>query len=152
MRRYTKLLWLLLIGGIVNSPSAEIYKWVDNNGKVHFTDSPPEQVKTQKVTLQINSFTSPNVSQFRFDPALISKRKVTTQVVMYSTSWCGYCKKARRYFLQQNIPFEEYDVEKSAKGKKDYKALGGRGVPIIVAGDRTMNGFSEQAFERFYRK
>ncbi|WP_198147347.1 glutaredoxin family protein [Gilvimarinus polysaccharolyticus] len=34
-----------------------------------------------------------------------------TRVVMYA-SWCGYCKKARRYFRANNIPFTEYDIEK----------------------------------------
>ena len=69
---------------------------------------------------------------------------------MYGASWCGYCKKAKKYFNKNNIRFVEYDIERSTKGKRDYKALNGTGVPIILVGDQRMNGFSEAGFERMY--
>ena len=69
---------------------------------------------------------------------------------MYSTSWCGYCKKAARYFRQRGIPFRDYDIEKSEKAARDYKKLNGRGVPIILVGKRRMNGFDARTFEQLY--
>lgn len=69
---------------------------------------------------------------------------------MYSTTWCGVCKKAKRYFNQNGISYTEYDVEKSAKGKSDFKAMNGTGVPIILIGDARMYGFSPARFERLY--
>ena len=131
---------------------AEIYKWTDAEGRVYFTDQPPESANSQTVKLQINSFTSPTVEKFEFDDSLITKRKVSADVVMYSTTWCGYCKKARKYFQQNKIPFAEYEVEKSEKGKRDYKSMNGRGVPIILVGDKRMNGFSPGAFDQIYRQ
>lgn len=152
MRKIVSLLLLLVITVVVNSAMAEIYRWVDESGKIHFTDSPPEKVKSKTIKLQINSFSSSKVSPFKYDPGLISKRKASADVVMYSTEWCGYCKKARKYFNQQKIPFEEYDVEKSEKGKRDYKALNGKGVPLILVGARRMSGFSVDTFEGLYRR
>ena len=73
------------------------------------------------------------------------------QVVMYSTTWCGVCKRAKGYFRERDIPYREYDVEKSAKGRRDYQRLKGRGVPIILVGDQRMNGFSRDRFESIYR-
>jgi glutaredoxin len=137
---------------LVTSPQAEMYRWVDSKGGVHFTDTPPEKVKSTEIRLQINSYSSPQVTPFEFDDSLITRRKTTTGVIMYSATWCGVCKKARRYFQQQNIPFEEYDVEKSAKGKQDYQALRGNGVPIVLVGETRMNGFSVGQFERIYRQ
>ena len=99
-----------------NSAVAEIFKWTDAEGRVHFTDKPPQSATTETVKLRINSFSSPSVEPFSFDETLISKRKVAQNVVMYSTTWCGYCKQARNYFQQNNIAFAEYDVEKSDKG------------------------------------
>ena len=64
------------------------------------------------------------------------------KVVLYSTTWCGYCKKARDYFLDQGIAFSEYDVEKSTRGRRDYARLGGKSVPIILVGKTRINGFS----------
>lgn len=152
MLNLRQFILLLIMGAVVTNVSAEIFRWVDENGKIHFTDKPPQQVQTQQVKLKINSFSSPRVSSFNFDPALISTRLSSTAVVMYSTTWCGYCKKAQQYFNEKNIPYEEYDVEKTAKGKKDYQALNGRGVPIILVGDRRMNGFSVDAFESLYQR
>lgn len=137
---------------IFSSVEAEIYKWVDGQGRIHFTDKPPEQSASKPVKLRINSFTSPSIESFQFDESLISKRMVTPDVIMYSTSWCGYCKQARRYFNQNNIEFTEYDVEKSEKGKKDFKRLDGKGVPVILVEDRRLNGFSKSAFEQIYQR
>ena len=144
----TALLLLLALPTV----SAEIFKWTDAQGRTHFTDKPPKSATTETVKLRINSFSSPTVEPFSFDESLISKRKVSQDVVMYSTTWCGYCKQARRYFQQNSIAFAEYDVEKSDKGKRDYKKMNGRGVPIILVGDKRMNGFSPGAFERIYRQ
>lgn len=147
-----QLFFLLIIGVIANPVTADIYKWVDDDGTVYYTDKPLDKKNPEKIKLQINSYTSPKVSPFSYDSSLISGYKTTEDVVMYSTTWCGYCKKAKRYFNQHNISFEEYDVEKSAKGKMDYKALRGRGVPIILVGNRRMNGFSESSFEKLYQQ
>jgi hypothetical protein len=46
--------------------------------------------------------------------------------------------------------FSEYDVDKSSKGKRDFKKLGGKGVPVILVGKQRMNGFSAGKFEKIY--
>jgi len=74
------------------------------------------------------------------------------QVTMYSTSWCGYCRKARELFTRQNIPFRELDIEKSAEAKKAYDALNGRGVPLLLIGDKQMTGFDVRTFKRLYEQ
>lgn len=152
MKAWYRFILVFLLGFVLLPASAEIFKWVDDQGNVHFTDKPPETAKTEKVKVEINSFTSPTVAPFKFDPSLISQRKAGNSVVMYSAEWCGYCKKARRYFEANSISFEEYDIEKSSKGQRDYKKLNGRGVPIILVGDRRMNGFSESSFNKIYKQ
>jgi len=71
----------------------------------------------------------------------------TPEVVMYATSWCPYCAKARAYFAESGIAYVEHDVEKSARARAEFKRLGGRAVPLIVVGREKMNGFSEVGFE-----
>jgi glutaredoxin len=77
--------------------------------------------------------------------------KEINSVVMYSTSWCGYCKKARRYFKSKGIKFVERDIERSRLAKVAYDRLGGNGVPLIVVGNNKMSGFSVRKFDRLYR-
>jgi glutaredoxin len=71
----------------------------------------------------------------------------TPQVVMYATSWCPYCARARAYFAESGIAYVEHDVEKSATARAEFKRLGGRAVPLIVVGREKMDGFSEVGFE-----
>ena len=73
------------------------------------------------------------------------------KVVLYRTSWCGYCKRAETYMQQKNIPFVERDIEASSTNKAEYTRLGGKGpVPFLVFGSQTMSGFSEGAFDQHY--
>ena len=71
---------------------------------------------------------------------------------MYGAEWCGVCKKAKRYFNANNIPFTEYDIDKSKKGRREYEKLGGGGVPLILVGTQRMSGFSASSFQRLYQK
>jgi glutaredoxin len=72
---------------------------------------------------------------------------VAGPVVMYATSWCPYCAKARAYFGKKGIAYTEYDVEKSPSAKAEFRRLGGRGVPLILVGREKMSGFSEEGFD-----
>ncbi|MCW8830565.1 MAG: hypothetical protein OQK32_03490 [Gammaproteobacteria bacterium] len=45
-----------------------------------------------------------------------------------------------------------YDVEKSSIGRRDYKALRGTSVPIIIIGKKRMNGFTAARFDNLYKK
>ena len=122
---------------------AEIYRWTDEDGKVHFSDRPARDQASESIEIHVNTYE--NVSYSTSD---IEARK---EVVIYSASWCGACKRAKRYFEDNEIEYREYDVEKSQKGKIDYRRLKATGVPVILVGKRRMNGFSEHGFERLYK-
>ena len=66
-------------------------------------------------------------------------------VVLYTTSWCPHCHKARTFFQRANIPYIEYDVEKSARAYQRYQQISGRGVPVIVIGERVIQGYNQRA-------
>jgi len=134
---------------------AEIYKWTDANGRVHYSDRKP--ATTAAETFKVNTFTQTGVklerssNAYAASPESSSKAVSDEKVVMYSTSWCGYCKKARAYFKKNNIAFVEYDIEKDARAKSQYDKLNGKGVPVILVGEKRMNGFNESGFERIYQ-
>jgi glutaredoxin len=143
--RKTILLMALLV--VSSATMAEVYKWIDESGRVHYGDNPSSSAQTTVVNSTITSYDSTPVDNNRpANPATTKKQKV----IMYSTAWCGYCKKARKYFVAKGIPFVEYDIEKNARAKRDYDKLGGKGVPVIVLGKKKMSGFSQKSFDRFY--
>jgi glutaredoxin len=67
------------------------------------------------------------------------------EVVMYATSWCGYCAKARAFFARHKIDYVELDVDKDREAAQINRRLGGGGVPTIMVGDTVINGFNERA-------
>lgn len=111
---------------------AEIYKSIDENGRVIFTDKP-----------------SVSAEQIEVDTSLIGTVEAgkSKQVVMYSTSWCGVCKDARKYMRTKGIRYMEYDIEKMPSRQREFKRLGGKGVPLITVGEQKMSGFSASRLE-----
>ena len=62
-------------------------------------------------------------------------------VLMYGTSWCGYCAKARQLLDEQGITYYEYDIESSNEGYRQFQDLGGKGVPLFQIGGKVVKGF-----------
>jgi glutaredoxin len=143
--RYIVLILLLVCA----STTAEIYKWVGRDGKTRFSDQKPAHFEAEEVKVRVNSYK--HVSYDVLGPEEDKPEKTRAELVMYTTERCGYCKKAKYYFQSNSIPFKEYDIEKNAKAKKEFDALGGRGVPLIKYGKKLMNGFTVEGFEKFYK-
>ena len=152
----TKLLTVLfLLAGL--SAHGEIYKWTDEQGQVHFSDKAPETAAAESIgdQLVINSYQGTEVTSSEFLDQRDADRREKARlnrprVVMYSAVWCGVCKRARQYFKAKKIPFKEYDVETSEKGKNDFARMKGRGVPVILIGKKRMNGFDAARFKQIY--
>jgi glutaredoxin len=134
---------------------AEIYKWIDADGRVQLSDRPPVEGGAEEVELPpINTYEAVSIEL----PAGSQDRQTrrpqsggSKKVVMYSASWCGVCARARRFFKAEGIPFRELDVEKSSKARAEWKRMKATGVPVILVGSRRMNGFSGEGFMGLYR-
>ena len=63
-------------------------------------------------------------------------------VVMLSTSTCGYCKKLRADLAAWGVDYVDVDIESERKGRNAYEQLNGRGVPILLIGDQVVHGYS----------
>lgn len=147
-------IFLLIISGLlmaaqVSFSGSEIYKWVDKDGNVQFTDKKSKQA--ERIEVKVNSVKNTNRIQDTGSDMEPDKLASAKKVTIYSAVWCGVCVQAKKYFKKQGIPYKEYDVEKSAKGRSDFKRLRGRAVPIIFVEKRRMNGFDIGAFEKMYR-
>jgi glutaredoxin 3 len=62
-------------------------------------------------------------------------------VVMYTTSWCPYCDRARRLLARKNVAFEEIDVESAPEKRAEMQQKSGRRtVPQIFIGETHVGG------------
>lgn len=137
MKPYLILLTLLL----TFPASAGVYKWTDAQGRVQYSDSPPPAAKSTQLKLQ--SFTG---------QAQVSQASgADSGVTIYTTEWCGVCKKAKAFFAQNGVPYREWDVEKTEFGAIKFNQLGGGGVPLITVGAKKMAGFDANGFMALWR-
>ena len=143
MKNTCSLLITLFLLVITQPSIAEIYKYTDKDGNVQFTDKkPPQNARAETVKLKINTVKNPSISN--------NPLGTNNKIVMYSATWCGVCKKAKKYFNEKGIPFTEYDIEKSVKGRRDFKRLSGKGVPLILIGNKRMSGFNRSFFDKMF--
>ena len=72
----------------------------------------------------------------------------SSKVTLYATKNCGYCRLTRTFFRRHNIRYREIDIETSREGYRQYRALGSRGVPVVVVQDEVMHGYSKNKLRR----
>lgn len=71
------------------------------------------------------------------------------KVVVYSTPTCPYCKMAKEFLNQNNIPFEDINVAADkAKAKEMIEKSGQMGVPVIFVGEKMIIGFSKDELKK----
>lgn len=65
----------------------------------------------------------------------------SAKVILYATDWCQFCKKTRELFAENQIDYVELNIENTERGMKQYLALRGKGVPLILIEDVRINGY-----------
>lgn len=68
-------------------------------------------------------------------------------IVMYTTQSCSYCAKARAWFKDKGLDWDERDIETSASANSQFKTMGGQGTPLIVIDGKAIHGFHAKAIE-----
>jgi len=54
-------------------------------------------------------------------------------LTMYSTTWCGYCRRLKLQLDQEGLPFREIDIERDADAARFVQNVNGgnQTVPVI---------------------
>ena len=120
--------------------SGQAYRWVDKEGKVHYTQAPPppDAREVQKKT-------------FRHGPAEASNLPYATQlaaknfpVTLYTSPDCGApCDRARAVLVKRAVPFKETSVLSQSDVDEMKRLSGKAGVPLLVVGAQVQSGFQE---------
>ncbi len=79
---------------------------------------------------------------------LRGNRKMT-QVKVYSTPTCPFCKKAKEFFKKHKVEYEDINVSENEKARDEMIEKSGQmGVPVIEIGNKIIVGFDEQELEK----
>lgn len=67
-----------------------------------------------------------------------------TPVIVYSTTWCPWCDRAKALLNARGIPFDDVNIETQPDFRQKLVDLtGGYTVPQIVIGEKPIGGFRE---------
>lgn len=62
-------------------------------------------------------------------------------IVMYTTTECPYCARARHWFDEHRVTFTECNLSVSQVCRQAYARLAARGVPTFVVHGQVRSGF-----------
>jgi len=69
---------------------------------------------------------------------------MAARIVMYTTTYCGYCERARRVLRRRGIPFEDIDVTMDRALRREIiQRTGHRTVPVILLDGALIGGSDE---------
>jgi len=88
------------------------------------------------------------LSNQQSNEAVVFNKESPPKILMLSTQSCRYCKQARQFFKQHELPYTELDIETSDKNMQMFQLLGGRGTPLIVIDGQSLHGFDERSVRR----
>jgi len=75
------------------------------------------------------------------------------KVKVYSTSTCPWCIKAKEFFKEKGIEFEEVDVGANQEAAQEMMEKSGQmGVPVIDINGKIIVGFDQAAIEEAMKK
>ena len=67
-----------------------------------------------------------------------------TKIKMYTTSWCGPCKMAKKFLAEKGYNFEEVDIEENNISREEMASMSkGHTVPQILINDLPTGGFED---------
>lgn len=139
MRRIIFGLFILAAAGTL--VAAQLYRWVDEKGKVEYRDTPPP--KDAKKVEQRN-FTSSTIETSSLSYS--AQQAVKNFPVTLWAYDCGDpCKNARAHLARRGVPYSEKNPQDDLKAFE--KLTGSNNVPVLFVGSTKVTGYLESQWD-----
>ncbi len=132
---------ILILLCVVAAPAlgaAELHRWVDERGKVHYGDQPPANpnVKSKQITGR------GNVVEVAKESYATTVAREKSPVTLFANECGPVCDQAKDYLRQRGVPFALKDPSKTPETALELKKLiGTLEVPVLVIGNKPEKGF-----------
>lgn len=141
-----KQLAALLLTGVAlvlgtGAAHAQVYKWKDAKGVIHFSDTPPA-AKGDAVELKGYSGGAANAAL----PFELAQAARSHPVTLYTATSCAPCDQGRAMLKKRGIPFAEKTIANGDDQQKLKDAGGDGQLPLLVVGHTKLTGFSAAAW------
>ena len=135
---------VLIVAALAASAYGQtLYRYVDANGRVIYSDQPPPASARQVQSKQLTE----NVIDT--DPAPLAAREAAERfpVTLYTFD-CDICREAQAMLAKRGVPFATVSVS-DEKGLARLKALTGKqSAPVLQVGDKqVLQGYNEDAWQ-----
>ncbi len=123
---------------------AQLYRWVDKDGKVHYTQQPPPPGARN---VQKKALAGP-ASEPSPLPYAIQMAAKNAPVTLYTSPDCGEaCTQARDALVKRTVPFREISVTDQKVSEELKKVTGRLEVPALIVGTQAQSGFEAGAYK-----
>jgi len=140
------LLAAALTAGAASVLAQQLYRWTDENGRVHVTDTPPppsaKGVQKRKPAAATEAAAAP---QQPYELAVAMK---DYPVTLYTSPICKEaCAQARDALNKRGVPFKEVQVWEEDSNNELKRVTGSTEVPALVVGRSVQKGFLQESFD-----
>jgi glutaredoxin len=138
-----RTVFVLALALAASAASAQIYRWTDEKGKVHITDTPPPPGAKN---VQKHRPASAPQAAGDSDPYVLQLARKKAPVTLYSTPGCEPCSAARKLLNARGVPFKEVSVIDDKQSEELKAAVGSNAVPSLIVGSTVQQGFEERIY------
>jgi glutaredoxin len=145
MRIWLAMILLAIAGG---AAAQTTYRWVDKDGKVHYSDNRPAPGDAKSVEQKRASQLGVPVQEL---PYTVRQAAADFPVTLYTQAQCGdVCTTAHDYLTRRSIPFTTKDVATAADIASLKALLGGAEavLPVLQVGSRIIKGYQSDEWEK----
>jgi glutaredoxin len=140
----SRALIAVLLAATAFAASAQLYRWTDEKGRVHITDTPPPG-SAKPVQKKKAGTTSAVESQQPFE---LTQAIRDFPVTLYTSPNCkDPCAVARDALNKRAVPFKEVQVWNNETNDELKRVSGGNDVPTLVVGRSVHRGFEQSAYD-----
>jgi len=145
LHRLTGLALVLVAASAVAQP---VYRQVDKNGKVTFSDRAPTASSEAASGSQQGpaAASGANTSGLPYELRQVAQRYPVT---LYSGDECGPCGAARTLLITRGIPFEERTVKSNADIEALQRLSNQNALPLLTIGSQQLKGFSDVEWSQY---
>lgn len=119
---------------------AELYRWVDAEGKVHYSDTPPTP-SVKSIERRKAGGGKPGEAPL---PYTLQQAVRNFPVTLYTTECGEACARARSLLTKRGVPYTEMDANDEAARAELRKLIGPNlEVPVLKIGSKVVKGIEE---------
>lgn len=141
-----RIVTALALWAYAGMAGAQLYRWTDDKGRVHVTDTPPP---ASAKNVQERGVPAPRErSDSASESVLIQTVRKNYPVTLYSAPNCKeLCQLARDALNERGIPFTEVQVWDAKSSERLKQVSGGNEVPVMTVGSTVQKGFEKGALD-----